>query len=95
MAGPVLQLALSGEIDLRRATELRKTAEAYERGDVPSVHVDLSAVTFLDSIGLAFLARLARTATARGGEVVVSGAQPIVRRVLEVSGLLTVLRLEP
>jgi anti-sigma B factor antagonist len=95
VATPVLHLALSGEIDLRRGGELRRIADAYDRGDVPCVHVDLADVTFLDSTGLAFLARLVRTATSRGGEVVVSGPQPIVRRVLQASGLLEILRVEP
>jgi len=84
------QLVLSGDIDLGRAEELRHAAERFERAPDCSVQVDLSAVSFLDSTGLAFLARLARVAGARGGRVAVCAPCPVVRRVLEVSGLLSI-----
>jgi anti-sigma B factor antagonist len=93
--GAQLRLALSGEVDMRRQQELRELAEAYELSDASSVLVDLSAVTFLDSAGLALLARLVRTARTRGGRVCVGSPSRPVLRVLEVSGVLPLLEVVP
>ncbi|RZS87466.1 anti-anti-sigma factor [Motilibacter rhizosphaerae] len=84
-------LVLEGEIDLHRSEELRTAAVAFEASGATVLVVDLSAVTFLDSAGLAFLARVARCAQQRGGLVRVLRPTPIVRRALEVSGLLALL----
>ena len=80
-------VALVGEVDLAEATRLSALAAAYETGATADARVDLRDVTFMDSAGLAFLARLVRSAHERGGEVVLVGPSPAVRRLLTVSGL--------
>jgi anti-sigma B factor antagonist len=86
-----MRLALQGEIDMCREPELRALADTFDRSTVPSAHVDLSEVEFLDSVGLAFLARLLRTSSARGGRVTLGAPSSAVRRVLAVSGMLSLL----
>ena len=75
---------LRGEVDLAAADALARTlqrATAHEE----NLHIDLSDVTFLDSIGLAVVIRTALALEGRG-TLILSGAQAPVRRVLEVSG---------
>ncbi|MFI6341192.1 STAS domain-containing protein [Streptomyces sp. NPDC050535] len=49
--------------------------------------VDLSGVTFMDSSGVNMLITAYKSATATGGWLRVAGAQPPVRRVMELVGL--------
>lgn len=50
-----------------------------------TIHLDISDVTFLDSIGLAVFIRTALALEGRGS-LVLTGARPPVRRILEISG---------
>jgi anti-anti-sigma factor len=75
---------LRGEVDLAAADVLAKTlqrATAHEE----TVRLDITDVTFLDSIGLAVVIRTALALEGRGS-LVLTGARPPVRRVLELSG---------
>ena len=75
---------LRGEVDLAAADALAKTlqrATAHEE----TLHLDITDVTFLDSIGLAVVIRTALALEGRGS-LVLTGARPPVRRVLEHSG---------
>jgi hypothetical protein len=49
--------------------------------------VDLAQVTFLDSSGLALISGARRKAIDRGGNLVVCNPQPVVLRVMEITGL--------
>jgi anti-anti-sigma factor len=53
--------------------------------------VDLAGVTFMDCIGLGVLVAVRRVAAWTGCELRVVNPQPIVRRVLELTGLFGVL----
>jgi anti-anti-sigma factor len=50
--------------------------------------IDLSGVTFLDCTGLGALIAVRNAAIEAGGQMRLSHPQPIVRRVLEVTGVL-------
>ena len=51
-------------------------------------------VTFLDTTGLSFLARVRAVSESRGGSVRLSGPTPAVRRLLELVGFDTVFTIE-
>jgi anti-sigma B factor antagonist len=88
----VTVIHLSGEVDTVLEPRLRFISQdAIDRG-LP-VRVDLSAVTFMDSSGLGFLAALAAAGRARGYTLSVVGAGPLVRETIELTGLLPVLDL--
>ncbi len=80
--GGVCRVGLYGELDVATAPILReRLADAYG-----NVIIDCSALTFLDSSGVAELIMLARRAT-----VIVTKPSNIVRRVVETLGLTEVL----
>ncbi len=85
---------LRGEVDLSVAAALSRLAGEFENGPSRAARVDLRTVTFLDSSGLGFLARLVRAADERGGTVTVVGPSAAVQRLLAVSGLLPLLVVE-
>ncbi|MDP9461890.1 MAG: STAS domain-containing protein [Actinomycetota bacterium] len=94
---PWAVLHLEGEIDIatapgfrQAAGDLAATAE-QDPGLLTDVLVDLRAVTFLDSAGMAVLARLVREAAARGWRLRLLGLRPAVRTALGITGLLELL----
>jgi anti-anti-sigma factor len=89
-------VTVRGEVDMANAEKLRRAIatemrEATIAGRV-GVVVDLSAVTFLDSSGLAVLIAAHHTPEVRLRLVVASHA---VKRVLEISGMDQTLELHP
>jgi anti-sigma B factor antagonist len=87
---PVLHVA--GEVDLATAPALRDALGALlADGAAARVVVDLSAVTFLASSGLAALLEAHQRACASGRALRVVVAERTVWRVLEVTGLVRVL----
>jgi anti-anti-sigma factor len=86
--GPRSLLKLSGELDLCSADDLhRAVGTVLEQHDPQSLTMDLSALTFADCAGLSVLVWARDCLAERGLELVVTGSQPIVRRLLAVTGL--------
>jgi stage II sporulation protein AA (anti-sigma F factor antagonist) len=80
-------LIVSGELDTRSVGGLRRRLEAALSGDRPSVVVDLSAVTHMDSSGLSELLSGHQRAAALHGGLAVVVATPALRRTLEIRGV--------
>lgn len=77
-------LELSGELDVSTCQGL-----VSKLVGVPGslVVIDLSKVSFMDSSGLGVINRARRIAMEEGGVLVVSRPQPMVHRVLQITGL--------
>jgi anti-sigma B factor antagonist/stage II sporulation protein AA (anti-sigma F factor antagonist) len=85
-----LRLAVSGEVDMSNADDLRETIirqSATVRPD-RGVVVDLARLTFLDSTGVAALVVAQREGRRQGVRVTVTNAHGMVRRVLDTTGVL-------
>jgi anti-anti-sigma factor len=83
------RVAVIGELDLATAPVLRNRLLGVLREQAPAiVEVDLAGVTFLDCTAISALVAVRNAAIQAGGQMRVSHPQPIVRRVLEVTGLL-------
>lgn len=81
-AGTML-VRLVGEIDAAALGTLEQV-DGAQSGE--SLVVDLSAVTFLDSVGVSFLVRLATQAREHGRSVVLREVPPAVAEVLALVG---------
>ena len=87
-------LKLLGELDVCTADQLRCAVGAVlDQCDPLSVTVDLSALTFADCAGIGVLVWARNQLAGRGHELVITGCQPIVRRLLTLTGLGTYLQL--
>ncbi len=87
--GDVLVIAPSGTIDSRTAPQFEKRAlDALAKGERRIV-VDFAAVDFTSSAGLRVLLMLGKRLQPSGGTLVLCGLNEGVRKVLEVSGLMT------
>ena len=80
-------LTVRGEVDLASAPKLAAAmTELIDRG-YTSVAVDLGSVEFIDSSGLGVLVGSLRRLREDGGDLVLRAASPPVTRILELTGL--------
>ncbi|MCA0143984.1 STAS domain-containing protein [Blastococcus sp. LR1] len=86
-SGPVLQL--DGDIDMAVVAAFEALASddiAALRNDT-RLSVNASAVTFMDSSGLAFLVRMTLPTRADGGRPALHSPSKSVRKILDLTGL--------
>lgn len=82
----VTLIMLSGEVDLALGDDLEYAGrDAIDRG--APVRVDLSRVTFIDSVGLGFLARMASAEREQDRQLLLVGARHTVRESVHLVGL--------
>ena len=82
-------LTVTGELDLGSEAALRETAERAIANGATTIVFELSGLTFMDSSGIGLLLTIA----AQVGQVEVRNPSATVRRVIELSGLATTLRM--
>ena len=85
-SGPVLSLV--GELDFSTAQRLQVDAERCLSQPPDRLVLDFSGVTFCDSQGLATLVAVRRLASAAGVSVTLTNVGEIMRRLLDITGLL-------
>jgi len=82
-----LKATITGEIDISNTSELRRSIDT-QLADTTTVIIDLSATTFLDSAGVAFLFDMAsRLRTTRRQLYLVIPADAPIRRIVTLTGL--------
>jgi anti-anti-sigma factor len=87
--GDECTLALVGEIDLSNSKRAaHHLALIFTREPAPSaLLLDLSGLTFIDSVGLAVLLSARRDAAAAGCRVSVNSMSPAIARLFETTGV--------
>ncbi|GAA4608309.1 anti-anti-sigma factor [Actinoplanes octamycinicus] len=87
-AGGTLVIVLRGDIDFTNAADVMQVIRADAAlATGPDIEVDLAAVTFLDSSGIAVLVRLLHLAEQRGGQLRLLHPPEKVRDQLHLAGL--------
>lgn len=87
LPGNVTHLELAGRLDFDGAEAIEKDFTEAATGRRANIVVDLSGITFLSSIGMRLLIKSARAQASRGGRLVLAAPQPLVRKVLETTGI--------
>ena len=91
--GQQLVLRLQGELDVSNVDSLRQVLDGLLERAPQTLVVDLAGLGFADCAGISvFLAARTRLA-AQGHQLIMMNAQPVVRRLLAVTGLDSVFRL--
>lgn len=78
---------LHGEIDLDADTDLRLHLDGVTCRPFARVVVDLRAVTFIDCVGLSLLVRAHRRVREREGRLLLVSRDPLLLRILHITGL--------
>src|SRR6266568_875560 len=89
------RIVLWGDVDLYRKAELQELVREFQDSESKSVSVFMGEVTFVDSVGLAFLVELRGVAQTLGGTVqVVDASESVLRllRLVDVAGTFVVTR---
>lgn len=84
----LLSVRLSGEIDQAGAATLREKIDQAAESCLPqTLMLDFSGVTFMDSSGIGLIMGRYRMMKTMGGELLVTGASPRVKRLMQMGGL--------
>ena len=95
MQVPVVEVPVSGELDLASAPPLRAALhECIEAHPGAEVLVDLSKLTFIDSSGLGLLVGALKKARAAGGDLRVVRCPARLRPAFDVTSLDRVFRMD-
>src|SRR5699024_442893 len=91
----VLFISLTGELEHHEANILRESWQNKLReGPVKHVILNLEEVSFMDSSGIGVLLGRYKEILELGGELVVCSVSPAIKRILEMSGMFKIVRLE-
>ena len=85
--GSVPVAAVTGEIDVATAPALRERLQELVGDTTPTVVVDLSAVSFLDSTALGVLVGAHKRCREAGGQLRLVITEPRILKVFEITGL--------
>ena len=86
IAASGLRVLVRGEVDIDTVGALDSELRAAEAGDATSIVLDLSGVSFLDSMGISAIVRGALRSSANGDRLRVVSS-PAVDRVIDLCGL--------
>src|SRR5580693_6628435 len=80
-------LALEGEIDLHRSPQIKEALEPLLAQKMRRILLDFSAVTYVDSSGLATMIETLQRVQAYGGKLAMFGLRDSVRNIFEIARL--------
>ena len=86
-------LAIEGRLDATTAEEFAGRLSTAIEGGVRAIVLDLSAVEYVNSVGLRTLIVAAKRLAPGHGQIIVCCARPMVHELFAVSGLLSVVTL--
>ncbi len=90
--GTTLVVKIEGEIDHHTAPMLReKVDRELNSKNIVNLVLDFDGVSFMDSSGIGVIAGRYKEIHARGGKVMVIRVKPQVDKILELSGMKTLL----
>lgn len=84
-----------GELDHHLAAGLRREIDTTLDAETRNLIFDFSALTFMDSSGIGMIMGRYKKVQAIGGKLIIAAPRPQVRRIIEMSGLLSIIRIEP
>ncbi|MGC0418559.1 STAS domain-containing protein [Embleya sp. AB8] len=88
-------VSVHGDMDMTAAPVFRQAIDRLVDEGARSLRIDLSGVPFIDSSGLGSLVYGYRRLRDRDGDIVVSGVGPQPARVLRITHLDRILKVEP
>ena len=89
-----LEVSVSGRLDSYWADYLAEELSEIVQQGVHTIQLDLAEVRYLSSAGIAVLLRFHRELARIDGSMRVSNPSPMVRKVLEISGLAKIVLLD-
>ena len=85
-------LKVAGRIDARTTEQFDAACERLIQDGATHVVMDLAELQYISSAGLSSILRFAKQLKGKGGVVVISGLQGLVKQVFELTNLIAVFR---
>ena len=89
------KVIIAGELDGSTARFLREKLAELTADLDGALALDVSLLTFIDSTGLSLILSVHKNLQARGLDLTIVDPTPMTRRLLQITGLDQVLRIEP
>lgn len=80
-------LAMEGEIDLHESPHVKELILPFIEQKLPRILIDMTAVSYIDSSGLALFIEAMQRIQAYGGKFGLYGLRPAVRSIFEIARL--------
>lgn len=90
--GSVQIVSINGSLDALTAPELADALAAELRGGHARLVADLSGLEYTSSAGLRVLLNNVKDARSQGGDLRLAGVQPNVKKVLDLSGFMSIMK---
>lgn len=81
----VASIALRGELDMATVPDLEGHLAPFESNGVSAIMLDMRELTFIDSVALQSLVRARERAETNGQRLILVGARPSARRLIEIT----------
>ncbi|MFH8804554.1 STAS domain-containing protein [Streptomyces sp. NPDC017936] len=88
-------LTLTGALDHHTNSRLTSSLQALPQTATPTVWLELSGLSFIDSTGLTCLLQVSRAVGAAGGHLALIAPSPPVQQMLDITGIGQVLAVHP
>ncbi|MDD5591388.1 MAG: STAS domain-containing protein [Dehalococcoidales bacterium] len=85
-AGGVKVIALGGRLDAYAANDIERKLDSLVASEKVRLVVDLGQLDYISSSGLRVLLGALKKAREQQGDIVLSGLQPYVKEIFEISG---------
>ena len=82
-----IQISLGSQFVVRNLTSVRPVLESAESRDIPLVALDLEGCTHLDSSAISLIVNHYKKLLAKGGKLVIFGANTDIKEILSIVGL--------
>lgn len=87
-------LILRGDLDAYTGPRFNESLKAAVEGTKGDIAMDMREVSFVDSSGIAILVATAKTLRERGNTLVIQSPPRMLRKVLEMTGVTKLVRVE-
>ncbi len=88
-------VSVVGEVDVGTAPRLRDCLREAVAEGVPTVAVDLTGVTFIDSTALGVLVETKKLCDGVGGTMTIAVSEPRILKIFEITGLSELFDIRP
>lgn len=93
--GDRMLIKITDDLDHHITKELKDHIdEMVDRGVVKNIAFDLSATGFMDSAGIGLIMGRYKKINPLGGEITVVGTNPAIERIIRISGIHKIIRME-
>jgi len=88
------EVTLDGRIDTTNADQFQRDMAPLMEGDKPEIVIDCSGMEYTSSQGLRLFLMLQKSVLSRGGTLVLTGMQPQVKEVFDITGFSSIINIQ-